>query len=258
MAEIARSHEVNANQVFDWRKQYLEGRLGTDERGCALLPVTVNEPSDSGVVEPAASKSSAPALDLRDTVTTLRKTLSDRALETEHLKLWIAKLQRMQFGRKLEKIDRQIEQLELRLEDLQAADGAATVEAPQKSRSETGMPTGRKPLREHLPREDVVHQPEDACCPQCGGALGDLGGDVSEQLHYVPRHWRVMRHRRLKKAGTCCDCLCRRLHPAGQSIAACRVRGCSRMSWFPNSVTISPLDGDNHVGRCSGEGFGRW
>ncbi|WP_459909651.1 IS66-like element accessory protein TnpA [Caballeronia sp. HLA56] len=62
VAEIARSHEVNANQVFDWRKQYLEGRLGAVERGCALLPVTVNEPSDSGVVEPAASKSSAPAL----------------------------------------------------------------------------------------------------------------------------------------------------------------------------------------------------
>ena len=68
--------------------------------------------------------------DLRDTVTTLRKTLSDRALEIDHLKLWIAKLQRMQFGRKSEKIDRQIEQLELRLEDLQADDGAATVDAP--------------------------------------------------------------------------------------------------------------------------------
>lgn len=67
---------------------------------------------------------------LRDTVTTLQKTLSDRTLEIEHLKLWIAKLQRMQFGRKSEKIDRQIEQLELRLEDLQADDGAATLDAP--------------------------------------------------------------------------------------------------------------------------------
>jgi transposase-like protein len=38
VAEIARSHEVNANQVFDWRKQYLEGRLGADTRECALLP----------------------------------------------------------------------------------------------------------------------------------------------------------------------------------------------------------------------------
>jgi transposase len=45
---------------------------------------------------------------LRGTVSTLQKNLSDRTLEIEHLKLWIAKLQRMQFGRKSEKIDRQI------------------------------------------------------------------------------------------------------------------------------------------------------
>lgn len=90
--------------------------------------------------------------DLRDTVTMLRKTLSDRALEIDHLKLWIAKLQRMQFGRKSEKIDRQIEQLELRLEDLQADDGAATIDAPTRPRPETGKPTGRKSPPEHLPR----------------------------------------------------------------------------------------------------------
>jgi transposase len=113
--------------------------------------------------------------DLRDTITTLEKTLSDRALEIENVKLWIANLQRMQFGRRSEKIDRQIEQLEFRLEDLQADDGTATVDAPTRPRSEAGKPTGRKPLPEHLPREDVVHQPGDACCPQCGGALGDLG-----------------------------------------------------------------------------------
>ncbi|MDR6478939.1 transposase [Burkholderia sp. OAS925] len=151
---------------------------------------------------------------LRNTVTTLQKTLSDRALEIEHLKLWIAKLQRMQFGRKSEKIDRQIEQLELRLEDLQADDGAATVDAPKRPHPEAGKPTGRKPLPEHLPREDVVHQPDDACCPRCGGALGDLGEDVAEQLDYVPGHWRVIRHRRLKKACTCCDCIVQAAAPS--------------------------------------------
>lgn len=60
VAEIARSHEVNANQVFDWRKQYLKGRLGADARECTLLPVSVNETSDSGVTEPAASTPAAP------------------------------------------------------------------------------------------------------------------------------------------------------------------------------------------------------
>ena len=61
VAEIARSHELNANQLFDWRKQYLDGRLGASGRECALLPVTVNEASDTGVAEPAASLPAAPA-----------------------------------------------------------------------------------------------------------------------------------------------------------------------------------------------------
>ncbi len=46
--------------------------------------------------------------------------LLSREHEIEHLKLLIAKLQRMQFGRKSEKVERQIEQLELKLEELEA------------------------------------------------------------------------------------------------------------------------------------------
>ena len=46
--------------------------------------------------------------------------LLSRDHEIEHLKLLIAKLRRMQFGRKSEKVERQIEQLELKLEDLEA------------------------------------------------------------------------------------------------------------------------------------------
>ena len=42
-----------------------------------------------------------------------------KALEIEKLKLQIAKLRRMQFGRSSERISRQIEQLELRLEELE-------------------------------------------------------------------------------------------------------------------------------------------
>jgi hypothetical protein len=47
--------------------------------------------------------------------------------EIEHLKLLIAKLRRMQFGRKPEKLDRQIEQLELRLEELESDEGAPPI-----------------------------------------------------------------------------------------------------------------------------------
>ncbi len=44
--------------------------------------------------------------------------LQSREREIEHLKLLLTKLHRMQFGRKSEKLQRQIEQLELRLEEL--------------------------------------------------------------------------------------------------------------------------------------------
>jgi len=151
---------------------------------------------------------------LRHTVTTLQKTLSDRALEIERLKLWIAKLQRMQFGRKSEKIDRQIEQLELRLEELQADDGAEAVDVPKRLHPETGGPTGRKALPGHLPRDEIVHLSDHACCPQCGGALSGLGEDIAEQLDYVPGHWRVIRHRRPKLACTCCDCIVQAAAPS--------------------------------------------
>jgi len=52
-------------------------------------------------------------------LTTTKERLLSREHEIEHLKLLIAKLQRLQFGRKSEKLQRQIEQLELRLEDLE-------------------------------------------------------------------------------------------------------------------------------------------
>jgi len=42
VAVIARRHDVNANQVFHWRKLYREGRLDVAPAG-QLLPVRVAE-----------------------------------------------------------------------------------------------------------------------------------------------------------------------------------------------------------------------
>ncbi|MGP3659727.1 IS66 family transposase [Burkholderia gladioli] len=138
-------------------------------------------------------------------VAELRQQLSSRSLEIEHLKLTIAKLRRMQFGRKSEKLDRQIEQLELRLEDLQADEGAADVAAAPKAKRPRREGPSRKPLPEHLEREERVHLPADDDCPDCGGQLKPLGEDVAEQLEYVRAHFRVIRHRRPKLACARCD-----------------------------------------------------
>jgi chromosome segregation ATPase len=73
--------------------------------------------------------------------------------EIEQLKLLIAKLKRMRFGRQSEKLDHQIEQLELRLEDLQADESQAASQIQEPNRTVRKQST-RKPLPEHLPREE--------------------------------------------------------------------------------------------------------
>ena len=119
----------------------------------------------------------------------------------------------MIFGRKSEKLTRELEQLELRLEELetaQAADHAvqenieeaASPNSDAKSRSSRPR---RKPLPEELPREVITHMPAHDCCPDCGGHLRQFGEDVSEQLERVPATYKVIRHVRPKFACGGCD-----------------------------------------------------
>ena len=126
--------------------------------------------------------------------------------EIEHLKLLIAKLQRQQFGRKSERVERQIEQLEQRLEDLET-NQAERLSARKPEAAEAGTVSrrpARKPLPAHLPRETKVYAPPHEACPACGGALRPLGEDVSEVLEYLPARFHVIRHVRPKLS--CCGC----------------------------------------------------
>jgi transposase len=133
----------------------------------------------------------------------LSAELSTRTAEIEHLKLVLAKLRRMQFGRRSEKLDLQIEQLELKLEDLEVEAAVAEAQAPVEMAPR--RKAERKPLPAHLPREERVLRPDLEACPDCGGKLKDLGEDVSEQLEYVPASFLVIRHVRPKLACACCD-----------------------------------------------------
>jgi transposase len=143
-----------------------------------------------------------------------------RTVEIEKLKFQIAKLRRMQFGRSSERLTRQIEQLELRLEELEAGEAEEIVAAAAEDRPlplrEANRPK-RKPLPDHLPRQEIVHQPEHdgACtCPACGGDMARLGEDVTEVLDYVPGRFRVLRHVRPKYACRRCDAITQAAAPA--------------------------------------------
>lgn len=98
--------------------------------------------------------------------------LRTRSEQIEHLKLLVEKLRRTVFGKKSEKIVVHLEQLELELEELETAQAAAeTIADGVLPEAAPRVRPRRKPLPEHLRREDVTHVPEHKCCPDCGGSL---------------------------------------------------------------------------------------
>lgn len=51
VSRVARAHDINANQVFLWRKQYQDGLLAEDEP--ALLPVRIEMPAPASATPTA-------------------------------------------------------------------------------------------------------------------------------------------------------------------------------------------------------------
>ncbi|SEM41191.1 IS66 family transposase, partial [Xaviernesmea oryzae] len=124
------------------------------------------------------------------------------------LKAQLAVLKRARFGSSSEKMDRAIEQLELALEDIEAAEAEAMAVSGVLASSSTADPAkakpSRQPLPDHLPRHDVTHQATCAC-PVCGGSdFIRAGESVSEVLDYVPASFRIVRH--VQPRFTCKGC----------------------------------------------------
>ena len=136
-------------------------------------------------------------------VNELEARLQHRDGEIEQLKLALIKLRKMQFGRSSEKLNFEIEQLELRIETLETE---KALELPLSEPEETAVKDKprRKPLPEHLPRETVrLHAP--CACPDCGGSLNSIGIDSSETLEYVPGRFKVIREEREKLVCRGCE-----------------------------------------------------
>src|SRR5438552_7890082 len=128
-----------------------------------------------------------------------------------HLKLEIEKLRRALYGSRSERKARLLEQMELQLEDLEAAateDELAAEKAAARTQTvksfERKRPS-RKPFPDHLPRERVVIAAPESC-PCCGSAkLSRLGEDVTETLEVVPRQWKVIQTVREKFSCRSCE-----------------------------------------------------
>jgi transposase len=131
--------------------------------------------------------------------------LSTHEQQIEHLKLMIEKLQRSAYGASSEKLERNVGQLQLQLEELESDQAAQEIADRITSDKPIKNKPARKPLPEHLRREVVTHTPIEGCCPDCGGPLRKLGEDVSEYLERIPETFKVVRHVRIKMNCTGCD-----------------------------------------------------
>jgi transposase len=135
---------------------------------------------------------------------------ADDAATIARQNLEIAKLKRQIYGPRSERAARLIDQMELELEELEAAateDEIAAEQAAAKTTTVTAF-TRRRPSRQpfpaHLPRERVV-VPGPTACDCCGSThLRKLGETVTETLEVIPRRWKVIQHVREKM--TCRDC----------------------------------------------------
>ena len=137
-----------------------------------------------------------------------KRSCSTRNSEIEHLKLIIAKLRRMMFGTKSEKIAREVEQLELKLEELETgeAERPPAAEAPANStaRSRSGSVVHCLSIYPARPtRICLLKKPARRAVASCR----TLGEDVSEMLEYIPASFKVIRHVRPKMCCTRCDAI---------------------------------------------------
>jgi transposase len=133
--------------------------------------------------------------------------LQDR---NSHLLAVMATLRRAVFGPRSEKllvVDRARLRLELNdVSDVAAAANDDSVELPTRLRASRPKATRNiGALPKHLPRCEIVIDPQSTVCPCCGGAMHLIGEDVSEQLDVIPAVLQVKRIRRPRYGCRSCE-----------------------------------------------------
>ena len=138
-----------------------------------------------------------------------RAVVSTSEAMIKHLKLEIAKLRRDHYGHSSERRARLIDQMELQLEELEAA---ATEDEIAAGKAKTTAVAGferrrpvRKPFPEHLPRERVVIDAPSACSCCGSDRIVKMGEDITETLEVIPRQWKVIQTVREKFTCRACE-----------------------------------------------------
>jgi transposase len=126
-------------------------------------------------------------------------------LQIEKLKAEIGRLKRQAFGASSERLDREIEQLEFKLEELEATQaevGPALPSAAMPVESDMASKKLRRNLPAELPRTTQLHVAPRTCLCDC--AQRKVGEDVTEILEYIPGRFEVIRH--VRPVTSCAKC----------------------------------------------------
>ena len=144
---------------------------------------------------------------LPDDVDALKAIIAVMADRNARLERLVEAFKQAMFGAKSEKLDP--DQFELALEDIET--GISAIEA-EKENSPAGPSAGHKRSRaanrgslpKHLPRIEVVVEPETTLCA-CGSDLHVIGEDVSERLDVIPAQFQVIVTRRPRYGCRTCE-----------------------------------------------------
>ena len=138
-----------------------------------------------------------------------RAVVSTSEAMIKHLRLEIARLRREQYGHSSERRARLIDQMELQLEELEAAATEDEIAATKLAKTTTVAEferrrPARKPFPDHLPRERVVVEAPTACSCCGSDRIVKMGEDITETLEVIPRQWKVIQT--VREKFTCRQC----------------------------------------------------
>ncbi len=138
-------------------------------------------------------------------VTLLHQIIADLATEVDWLQSKLNLLRAKHFGKSSEKLDNEIADIELRIEEAESLGKiVTTVEDPSENENEKQQPKRQK-LPEQLPREQIILE-APTVCSGCGGKdFRKISDDKSEMLEYVPSSFKVVQYVRPRCACVACD-----------------------------------------------------
>ena len=161
-----------------------------------------NLPSDTSILHKIVTDLVNHTLSLQDQMKRLQ----------EQLKL----LQAKRFGKSSEKLDKEIAEVEIKIEECESL--STVFDEKYEGYNKSKNIPKRQKLPENLERIDEVLNP-DPICPECGGeSFRKIADDISETLEYIPSSFKVMRHIRPRCACIKCEKIVQ-AYPASKPIA---------------------------------------